>query len=206
MPQARAKESMTTGQPRRFAARWIGIGVAIGAGLGVVFDDIAVGTGMGVALGVALGGVLRRLRVSLQMSFRSTLTSALALLRIDRGTAVLLGATTALGLAAALPVAGLMGAPGNGVETRLEISTVPGGLLGLPWSDPRSPAGTQHHATTVLFGLLVGMAAATLATGGITLVALVGARDGLAVRTTRCAARSGPRARSYAGQRCSRRR
>jgi hypothetical protein len=91
---------------------------------------------------------------------------------------VLLGATTALGLAAALPVAGLMGAPGKGVETRLEISTVQGGLLGLPWSDPRSPAGTQHHATTVLFGLLVGMAAATLATGGITLVALVGARDG----------------------------
>ena len=111
------------------------------------------------------------------MSLRSTVTSALALLRIDRGTAVLLGATTALGLAAALPVAGLMGAPGKG-GTRLEISTVEGGLLGLPWSDPRSPAGTQRRATTVLFGLLVGMAAATLATGCITLVALVGARDG----------------------------
>ena len=112
------------------------------------------------------------------MSLRSTLTSALALLRIDRGTAVLLGATTALGLAAALPIAGLMAAPGKAVETRLEISTVQGGLLGLPWRDPRSPAGTQRRATTVLFGLLVGMAAATLATGGITLVALVGARDG----------------------------
>jgi putative ABC transport system permease protein len=111
------------------------------------------------------------------MSLRSTVTSALALLRTDRGTAVLLGATTALGLAAALPIAGLMGAPGKGVETRLEISTVPGGLLGLPWRDPRSPAGTQRQATTVLFGLLVGMAAATLATGCITLVALVGARD-----------------------------
>ncbi len=116
------------------------------------------------------------------MTLRSTITSALAVLRLDRGTAVLLGATTALGLAAVLPVAGLMGAPDRGFETRLEISTVPGGPLGLPWRDPRTPAGTQRQATTVLFGLLVGMAAATLGTGCITLVALVGARD--AVRSS----------------------
>jgi hypothetical protein len=116
------------------------------------------------------------------MSFRSTVTGALAVLRMDRGTAVLLGATTALGLAAVLPVAGLMGAPDRGFETRLEISTVQGDLLGLPWRDPRTPAGTQHQTTTVLFGLLVGMAAATLATGSITLVALVGARE--AVRSS----------------------
>jgi putative ABC transport system permease protein len=96
---------------------------------------------------------------------------------MDRGTAVLLGATTALAVAAVLPVAGLMRAPDLG-EARLEISTVKGGLLGLPWRDPRTPAETQREATTVLFGLLVGMAAATLATGCITLVALVGARDG----------------------------
>jgi putative ABC transport system permease protein len=116
------------------------------------------------------------------MSLRSAITGALAVLRMDRGTAVLLGATTALGLAAVLPVAGLMGAPDKGVETRLEISTVQGGLLGSPWRDPRTPAGTQRQATRVLFGLLVGMAAATLATGCITLVALVGARD--AVRSS----------------------
>jgi putative ABC transport system permease protein len=116
------------------------------------------------------------------MSLQSTLTAALAVLRMDRGTAVLLGATIALGLTAVLPVAGLMGAPDRAFETRLEISTVQGGLLGLPWSDPRTPAGTQRQATTVLFGLLVGMAAATLATGCITLVALVGARD--AVRSS----------------------
>jgi hypothetical protein len=96
---------------------------------------------------------------------------------MDRGTAVLLGATTALALAAVLPVAGLMRAPDLD-EARLEIATVQGGLLGLPWRDPRTPAETQREATTVLFGLLVGMAAATLATGCITLVALVGARDG----------------------------
>jgi putative ABC transport system permease protein len=112
-------------------------------------------------------------------SIRSTITSALAVLRLDRGTAVLLGAATALGLAAVLPVTGLMGAPDQGVVTRLEISTVQGGLLGLPWRDPRTAAGTQRRATTVLFGLLVGMAAATFATGCITVVALVGARDGM---------------------------
>ena len=116
------------------------------------------------------------------LTLRSTITSTLAVLRMDRGTAVLLGATTALGLAAVLPVAGLMGGPDRDFETRLEISTVQGDLLGLPWRDPRTPAGTQRQATTVLFGLLVGMAAATLGTGCITLVALVGARD--AVRSS----------------------
>jgi putative ABC transport system permease protein len=116
------------------------------------------------------------------MTLRSTLTSALAALRMDRGTAVLLGATTALGLAAVLPVAGLMRGLDRGFETRLKISTVQGELLGLTWSDPRTPAGTQRQATSVLFGLLVGMAAATLGTGCITLVALVGARD--AVRSS----------------------
>jgi hypothetical protein len=49
-----------TDKPRRFAPQWIGIGVAIGAGLGVLFDNIAVGAGMGVALGMALGGLLAR--------------------------------------------------------------------------------------------------------------------------------------------------
>ena len=46
--------------PRRFAPQWIGLGVAIGAGLGVVFDNIAVGAGAGVALGVALAALLGR--------------------------------------------------------------------------------------------------------------------------------------------------
>ena len=40
--------------PRRFAPQWIAIGIAIGAGLGVVFDSIPIWTGLGVALGVVL--------------------------------------------------------------------------------------------------------------------------------------------------------
>jgi hypothetical protein len=37
---------------------WIGIGVAIGAGLGAAFNQVAIGAGVGVALGVAIGGML----------------------------------------------------------------------------------------------------------------------------------------------------
>jgi len=32
-----------------------GVGVALGSGLGVVFDSIAIGAGIGVALGAAIG-------------------------------------------------------------------------------------------------------------------------------------------------------
>jgi hypothetical protein len=139
---------------------------------------------LGVARGAAGAAVATRwLRAQLYETSATdpatflAAAGALTALRIDRGAAVLLGATTALALAVLLPVASLMGAPGGNAEPRLEISTVRGGRLGLPWMDPRTPAGTQRQATTVLFGLLVGMAAATLATAGITVVALVGARD-----------------------------
>jgi len=36
---------------------WIAIGLAIGAGLGVVFHNIPIGAGAGLAIGAALGGV-----------------------------------------------------------------------------------------------------------------------------------------------------
>jgi hypothetical protein len=41
-----------------FAAQWIGVGVAVGAGLGVVFGNIAIGAGAGVALGMVLAVAL----------------------------------------------------------------------------------------------------------------------------------------------------
>lgn len=37
---------------------WIGIGVALGAGLGAAFNQVAIGAGVGVALGVAIGSML----------------------------------------------------------------------------------------------------------------------------------------------------
>ena len=39
-------------------AMWIGVGVAIGAGIGVAFGQIAIGAGIGVAFGVAAGGMM----------------------------------------------------------------------------------------------------------------------------------------------------
>lgn len=96
---------------------------------------------------------------------------------MDRGTAILIVASAALALAALLPVASLMGTAAGAARSRLEFSTVAGGGLGLTWADPRTPAGTQGQATIVLFGLLVGVAAATFATATVTVVALVGARD-----------------------------
>jgi putative ABC transport system permease protein len=96
---------------------------------------------------------------------------------MDRGTAILIGVAAAAALAALLPVASVAGGYLGGGRPGLEISTVGGGQLGLSWTDPRTAAGTQGQATTVLFGLLLGVAVATFGTATITVVALVGARD-----------------------------
>jgi putative ABC transport system permease protein len=117
---------------------------------------------------------------------RLATSAALAALRMDRGVALLIAATTAVALAVLLPVASLAGDSGA-LETRLQISTVRGDRLGLPWQDARTPAGTQRQAVIVLFGLLVGMGVATLATAGVTVIALIGARD--ASRTSEDAVR-----------------
>jgi hypothetical protein len=115
-------------------------------------------------------------------------SAALAALRMDRGVALVIAATVALALAALLPVTSLAGESGA-LESRLQISTVRGGRLGLPWQDPRTPADTQRQAVVVLFGLLVGVSAATLGTAGAAVVALVSARD--ASRTSDDAVRGG---------------
>ena len=33
---------------------WVGVGVALGAGIGVAMDNIAIGAGIGVAIGAAM--------------------------------------------------------------------------------------------------------------------------------------------------------
>lgn len=38
-----------------FDPRWVGVGIAVGAGLGVVFDNLPIGIGIGMMLGVLLG-------------------------------------------------------------------------------------------------------------------------------------------------------
>lgn len=34
---------------------WVGLGLAIGAGLGVVFDNIPIGVGLGLVFGAGIG-------------------------------------------------------------------------------------------------------------------------------------------------------
>jgi hypothetical protein len=45
---------------KKMIGMWLGIGVAIGAGIGVAIKNIAVGAGAGVAVGAAIGILLSR--------------------------------------------------------------------------------------------------------------------------------------------------
>jgi hypothetical protein len=109
--------------------------------------------------------------------FRVAATTAIAWLRSEWATAVLLAGTMALAAAAILPITALIGVSGDRLYARLDLSTVRGGRLGLPWLDPITAADTQQRTVTVLFALLGGMALAVLGTAAITMVALVGARE-----------------------------
>jgi hypothetical protein len=42
-------------EDRKFMAKWVCYGVAIGCGIGVIFGNTALGIGPGVAIGVAIG-------------------------------------------------------------------------------------------------------------------------------------------------------
>jgi hypothetical protein len=41
-------------EDRKFMAKWVGYGVAIGCGIGVIFGNTVLGIGPGVAIGVAI--------------------------------------------------------------------------------------------------------------------------------------------------------
>jgi hypothetical protein len=45
---------------RRRPLYFLPLGIAIGAGIGVVFNNVAIGVAIGAALGVALSGISRR--------------------------------------------------------------------------------------------------------------------------------------------------
>jgi putative ABC transport system permease protein len=92
------------------------------------------------------------------------------------GTTLLLAATAALGLAVLFPVAAL-GAADHPFDAHLLIATIRGGKLGLTWApDAQGPAEIQRRAVGVLFGMLSGVAIATLGSAAITVIAIFGAR------------------------------
>ena len=47
-------------KPRNYLLMWVGIGLAMGAGLGVVFEQVPLGVGLGLAVGVAIGLIQRK--------------------------------------------------------------------------------------------------------------------------------------------------
>lgn len=42
-------------QSKNYMLMWVGLGLAIGAGLGVVFDNIPIGVGLGLVFGAGIG-------------------------------------------------------------------------------------------------------------------------------------------------------
>lgn len=110
-------------------------------------------------------------------SCRTAAATALSAIPMYWGTTALLTATVALCLGMLLPIATLLGLPGHPFDSHLLISTIRGGKLGLPWPpDAQVPAETQQRAVEVLFGMLTGVAVATLGSFAVTVVALFGAR------------------------------
>ena len=45
-------------EEREHLTMWTGVGVALGAGIGVAFGQLAIGAGLGVVFGVAVGSML----------------------------------------------------------------------------------------------------------------------------------------------------
>ncbi|HEY6156955.1 MAG TPA: FtsX-like permease family protein [Gemmatimonadales bacterium] len=98
-------------------------------------------------------------------------------LRAYRGTALLISAVAATGLAALLPVASLVAPPGTAAATRLGLAAWRGADLGMPWSAlASSPTATQRAALEILFRLLLGVATGVLAIAAVTIVSLSAAR------------------------------
>lgn len=121
--------------------------------------------------------VMTRGRSGPLASLRRTLDPALWSPRAYWGTAVLLAATAAVGLAALLPVTSLVAPVGGALSPRFALPPWQGGDLGMNWSTlARSPTVTQRAALGMLFRLLVGVAAGVVAVAGLTVMSLSAAR------------------------------
>lgn len=108
---------------------------------------------------------------------RRILAPALWALRAYRGTAILVSAVGAIGLAALLPVTSLVAPPATGASTRLGLPDWRGGDLAMTWSAlASSPTATQRAALEILFRLLLGVATGVLAIAAVTIVSLSAAR------------------------------
>jgi putative ABC transport system permease protein len=111
------------------------------------------------------------------MRSRGAASSARWALRAYRGSAALLVATCAAGLAAALPVTSLVVPRGTGVAPTLTARPIPAADLALAWSEfARSPDAIRREAVTSLVMLLLGVAIAVLAVTWLTTLSASTAR------------------------------
>jgi hypothetical protein len=84
-----------------------------------------------------------------------------------RGTTFVLGAMSAVALAAALPVAVLMRNAGGRIESRLLLALPGGASIDPSWTLARTPDSLQTEALGTLFQAAAGAAAAALAVGAL---------------------------------------
>jgi hypothetical protein len=109
------------------------------------------------------------------MMTRAAAASAAWGLRAHRGTAALLAVTGAIALAAVLPVAMLVRAGGEGLAPRIMLPMSPG-FVDEGWAMARSAPWLQAEAIRLLFGALIGTAAASAAVGALGVLLLSAAR------------------------------
>lgn len=110
------------------------------------------------------------------MNLQPVFVPALRTLRMYWGTAVLLAAACAAGLAVMLPVTSLV-APGAGLTSILSLHPVRGADWGLVWGAfAQSPSEVRQAAVTALFRLLLGVAAGVLAVTWFTTLSVSTAR------------------------------
>lgn len=94
-----------------------------------------------------------------------------------RGTAILLGLTAAVALAAVLPVAIFSSYRDGVLSSRLGLAAARGADLGLPWiTATKSPADIRAGAVGFFFNLLLVSTAATLVIAAVSVLTLSGAR------------------------------
>jgi putative ABC transport system permease protein len=106
-----------------------------------------------------------------------TVAPALQALRAYWGTAVLVVATVAVGLAATLPVTSLVAAGAAGVTPSIILPPMPNADLGVPWSGfAQSPAAVRQMAVAALVQLLLGVAVGVLAVTWVTTLSVSTAR------------------------------
>lgn len=117
------------------------------------------------------------------MRMRVAAATAASGLRAHRGTAILLAAIAAAGLAAALPVARLGSLSGRSLQTRLLLASTPAAPEP-GWAIARTPTELHAEAVRVLFQALAGAAMAAVTVAALGVLLLFAARVGERVSET----------------------